>query len=284
MSRGAQIKKVSMSEIKSKLLRPALTSHYVCNFQPPNTGFINSRVNTNPTKLVDRLTLACSDASLPGSSLATVDIDNDFHGVSEKHAYRRLYDDRADFSFYVDSDEYYVIKFFESWIGYCVNENYGPDPSSRTYNYKVNYPDDYCTDTLSIIKFERDYQVGEDGNVLNKIQNKTDGRALQYNFVKAFPISIQSMPVSYEASQLLKCTVSFTYSRYWIQSLTSSNPKTKQNENASGIPDLAKSYGSNLDLGYNNLVGQGYNFSPDPTRIFETSNLLNSSQQFFFGN
>jgi hypothetical protein len=37
-----------------------------------------------------------------------------------------------------------------------------------------------------------------------------------YQFINAYPISINSMPVSYDASQLLKCTVSFTYSRYVI--------------------------------------------------------------------
>lgn len=242
MSQGAAIKKVSMSEIKSKLLRPALTSHYVCNFGPipgGSTGFIASRVDVSATKLYDRLTLACCEASLPGSSLTTHEINNDYTGVTERHAYRRLYDERMDFSFYVDGDEYYVIKIFESWIGYAVNENYGSDPSQRTYNYRVNYPNDYCIDTLSITKFERDYQVGESDNILNKIPNATNGRALQYNFIKAFPISIQSIPVSYESSQLLKCTVAFTYSRYWVKGIIAANPTIDKNTNAPGIVDLS---------------------------------------------
>jgi hypothetical protein len=246
MSQGAAIKKVSVSEIKSKLLRPALTSNYVCNFQPPDTGFIKARVNTNSTKVYDRLTLACSDASLPGSSLATHEINNDYTGVTERHAYRRLYDERMDFSFYVDANEYYVIKLFEAWISYCVDEQLGSNPSKRTYNYRVNYPNDYCTDTLSITKFERDYS----------------GNTLQYNFVKAFPISIQSIPVSYESSQLLKCTVSFTYSRYWVKGLTAANPESKKNENAPGVPDLSRFSDEQLEASYNRLTnplsGQGY--------------------------
>jgi hypothetical protein len=35
-----------------------------------------------------------------------------------------------------------------------------------------------------------------------------------YSFFNAFPVSVGSMPVSYESSQLLKVTVSFTYDRY----------------------------------------------------------------------
>ena len=206
--------RVKLSEIKTKLLRPALTSHYICDFQPPASanGFLSSRVLNTPIKRADRLSLACSDASLPGSSLQTHDITNDFTGVTEKHAYRRLYDDRADFSFYVDAEEYYVIDFFESWIGYTVNEQYGENGVNikrREYNYRVNYSKYYTTDALSITKFERSYGT----------QEAKGSSSLRYNFVKAFPISINSMPVSYDSSQLLKCTVSFTYSRYWIQGL-----------------------------------------------------------------
>ena len=41
---------------------------------------------------------------------------------------------------------------------------------------------------------------------------------MEYRFLKAYPISINSMPVSYEASQLLKCTVNFNFSRYLVGS------------------------------------------------------------------
>ena len=211
---GTDPRVVSISEIKSKLLRPALTSNYICDFQPPTSGFLQARIDAqNSSKRYDKLSLACSEASLPGSSLMTNEINDDRTGVTERHAYRRQYDDRADFTFYVDLEEYYVIKLFESWIGYAVNEQYGENPGDLTYNYRVNFPDDYSTGgknggSLSITKFERDYG--------------TTKRSLVYNFVKAFPISINSMPVSYESSELLKCTVSFTYSRYWIDNFAQS--------------------------------------------------------------
>jgi hypothetical protein len=102
----------SMSKIKSKLLRPALTSNFLCEFQPPstlsNSGFIRDRVNAGfiganyDRENQELITLSCSEASLPGSSLATHEINNDFTGVTERHVYRRQYDDRADFTFYVD--------------------------------------------------------------------------------------------------------------------------------------------------------------------------------------
>lgn len=206
----------SLSRIKSTLLRPSLTSHYLCTIQPPNTDFFQDRkVDLSPTKMYDKLSLPCVEASLPGSSLLTNEINDDHTGVTERQAYRRQYDDRVDFTFYVTTDDlandsYYAIKFFEAWMGYAANEQYGDANriSSNNYTYRVNFPDDYCTGgvnggTMSIRKFERDYAVS--------------GKSLVYNFVRAFPVSINSMPVSYDSSELLKCTVSFSYSRYWIE-------------------------------------------------------------------
>ena len=265
---------VKLSEIKTKLLRPALTSHYICNFQPPESanGFLSARVPNTPTKRADRLSLACSDASLPGSSLQTHDITNDFTGVTEKHAYRRLYDDRADFSFYVDAEEYYVINFFESWIGYVVNEQYGNNPARRNYNYRVNYSKDYTTDALSITKFERSYGT----------QEAKGSASLRYNFVKAFPLSINSMLVSYDSSQLLKCTVSFTYSRYWIEGLNlngkggepgqtpaTTTPRSPFDITPQGLAEVNSNFGFNSNV----ALSQG-NISPGT--VFDT-NVLDTS-------
>ena len=218
-----------VNDIISKLLQPSLTSHFVCNFSLPIKGaaFFKSR-GIDKSKIPDRLSLACSEASLPGSSLATIDIDNDFPGVSEKHVYRRLYDDKADFTFYVSSEDYYVIRFFEAWIGYTVNENYGNrnNANSSTYNYRANYPSEYYAESLSITKFERDW-------------GKSGSTKLQYNFVNAFPISINSMPVSYDTSSLLKCTVSYSYQRYWIEEfLTGLVKNSERNSNSPGNPEL----------------------------------------------
>ena len=83
----------------------------------------------------------------------------------------------------------------------------------------MNYVDDYATDFYAldqgfrIVKFERDFDGSFKGNngVVNGTQN-----GLTYNFVRSFPIAVASMPVSYDASSLLKCTVSMTYIRYYI--------------------------------------------------------------------
>jgi len=202
--------KKTVSDLKASILSPALTSNFECSFQPPGkvVTWLGERKSAglgNYSSLQDKLiSLSCSEAALPGSSLATHEINNDFTGVTERHAYRRQYDDRASFTFYVDNN-YEIVYFFENWIAYIVNEQrsntvaFGPGMDQPNFSYRVNFPKNY-QQTIYITKFEKDYSR----------------RPLVYSFIQAYPISIDSMPVSYDSSQLLKCTVSFTYSRYII--------------------------------------------------------------------
>lgn len=218
-SAGPEKRTRKLSEIKSKLLRPSLTSHYVCSFAFPQLVQEWTKQKGTPYtyKNQDLLQLSCSEAALPGSSLMTHEINNDFSGVTERHAYRRAYDERASFTFYVDYD-YTIIKLFENWMSFIAGEQYtsaGDRPGivQPEYFYRMRYPEQYQTNSLYITKFERDYE--------------NTGVCLEYRFLKAFPISIVTMPVRYEASELLKCTVNFTYSRYTIDSRKLPVTKTK---------------------------------------------------------
>jgi hypothetical protein len=214
-------RKTISGTIKRTFLRPALTSHFEVRVTPPpgsNQFFVDNGVTFGSIQTQD-LTLWCSDATLPGSSLMTHESNNDFTGVTERFAYRRLYDDRIDLSYYVDAVNHYTIRFFETWIKYVADEQISardgkPGIEGPGYFYRFRYPDGiddkgnggYRGNTLSVTKFERDYaQSGR-------------GKKLVYEFVKPYPISFQSIPVSYDGSQLLKCTVSMTYTRYFINS------------------------------------------------------------------
>ena len=206
----------SLSNIKARLLRPATTSHFQAWFNPPeavrNFAVQKAGAGIGAAYDADTISLLCSEASIPGSSLATHEINNNYTGVTERHAYRRMYDERADFTFYVDHD-YSTLTFFEIWMEYIVNEQISSSPGlvSPNYFYRSNFPDGtgsganagegYRSPAIYLNKFEKDYS----------------GRYLQYRFLNAYPISINSMPLSYENSQLLKCTVSFTFTRYLME-------------------------------------------------------------------
>ena len=156
-----------------------------------------------------------------------------------------------------------AIRFFEGWISYIMNEDQDDNPfsagtgstqdeppslASRHYNYRVKYPNDYIADQgLKVIKFERDYQ-----------------QQLTYEFIRSFPLSISSMPVSFDASSLLKVTVSMSYIRYIVlktPTRTGSkgslnpfdllNPSSQAQANSDSLRNV---FGNNLPLGANDLL------------------------------
>ena len=195
-----------ISQIKSKLLNPALTSHFMIYLGLPRDqqGFRQYMAENALVLDQDRLQLSCCDASLPGSSLATTELKNDFTGATERHAYRRIYQDRIDLTFYCDAEQYMPIRFFESWMKFIMNESGSNGVSKENYSYRVKYPNQYKGCGLEVTKFEKN------------INQKSSVVPLTYKFVNVFPVAITSMPVSYDASSLLKCTVSMNYTRYFI--------------------------------------------------------------------
>ena len=132
----------TVSNIKANLLRPATTSHF--EVEIPIIGALGKWRGIGKQ---DKIQLMCSEASLPGSNLATFDISNDRTGVTEKHVHRRIFDDRIDLTFYVDAGLYQPIKFFEEWIAYITNgRQIAPRDNERqlmteNYFYRMRYPD-----------------------------------------------------------------------------------------------------------------------------------------------
>ena len=197
----------TVSDIKAHLLRPALTSHFEVELGIPSG--IRSLLGTKQ----DKLNLMCSEASLPGSNLALLDINNDYTGVTERHVHRRVFDETIDLTFYVDAGNYLPIRFFEGWMEYITNgRKISPRDNPNqllqsNYYYRMRYPDGdgygnegYIANGMVIRKFERDH----------------NGQ-LEYEFVRSFPRSISSMPISYDTSSLLKCSVQMTYVRYIVR-------------------------------------------------------------------
>ena len=205
----------SLSEVKAKLLNPATTSHFQVMIGDPlqsgdPTGFARYLRRQGLTELGrgglpmqkrDKLNLMCSETVLPGSNLATTELLNDHTGVTERHVHRRIFDDRIDLNFYCDAYEYLPIRYFEAWLSY-ITEWVPTDNHNREYYYRMKFPNMY-KGSLEITKFEKNIEAWQ-----------PRVRPLTYTFINAYPISIASMPVTYDSSSLLKCTVSFTYSRY----------------------------------------------------------------------
>ena len=212
-------RKRSVADLKSTILNSAQTSHFEVEIIPnprvrnwmleraagsSNKG--NARIVSSDFFDND-LKLACHQASLPGSSFATHELNNKSHNTTRKNVYRKTFDQTTSFSFYVDK-EYDILHFFENWMSFMMNED-----EERTFNphssYRANFPAYYKSSGISITKFERDYA----------------GEVMVYTFLDAYPSSINTMQLDYSGSQTLSVTVEFTFTRYVTSSI---NMETNQ--------------------------------------------------------
>jgi len=146
---------------------------------------------------------------LPGSTHDTAQINGNYTGVIEKFAHTRIFTE-IQLEFLIDK-EYKALKFLEYWIEY-ISSGSNVSQSAPGYYYRMKYPyadkngrgGGYKCDQTKILKFDRDY--------LSEVQ---------YNFYGMFPLSLSSLSVSYDESQILKATASFNYERYVVGDLSS---------------------------------------------------------------
>ena len=256
----------SVSDVVSNLLQPSLTSHFDVLIGLPQSSLgTQLRRFLGPNQ--DKLHLMCSEAVLPGSQLATTEMNNDFTGVTERHAYRRIYDETIDLSFFVDAKNYLPIRFFEEWISGAVNEDQR-EALAKDYFYRVKFPDEYIADQgLKVIKFEKDIETTQrDFSLLTgfgyKPRPKRDAAQLEYQFVRSWPRSITSMPVTYDSSSLLKCSVQMTYMRYVVTPSNGSggvgvfNPFQQSQFNSGGF--LSNTAANLVDAAVDNITGSDF--------------------------
>ena len=197
---GVRPERLTLSDIKSRLLNVSQSSLYRLTLHVPQA--VRSRLSLGSYDY-DNISLLCCEAALPGSSLTTHEVNNDYHGVTEKMAYRRMYDETLGLTFYVDRS-YKIVELMETWMNYISgmdDANLYKDPY---VSYRMSYPNSY-KNNIYLTKFERDHFSSQSNLVRT---------TLDYTFVQAFPLSLTAIPVSYEESSVLKCNVSFNFIRY----------------------------------------------------------------------
>ena len=206
------------SELKSRITNLAQTSVYQLKIQPP-AGLFSLLKETGRdldyNRAGENLELLCDSAVLPGSSFATHEPTNDYAGVTEKMAYRRMYDGTLDLSFMVDRN-YNVIEMLDGWLDFI--SGVGITGSRQSYksrhvNYRMTYPEQYRTE-LYLTKFEKDVSYPDEFSNTVAQSSTERPKQLLYTFVGAFPSSVTSTPVSYGPSDVLRVNVSFSYMRY----------------------------------------------------------------------
>jgi hypothetical protein len=233
-------------------------------------------------RYTEELSILCSETILPGSRFSTSENNQDYYGISQKFAYRKDFD-TIDMTFYVDAG-YRTLNFFEQWMDWIASpdENtysvVGDRPESTNAYYRFKYPNRYKT-TIYIHKFNKDYQSVFAGNGDGFVTGTGVPSEMVYTFVNAFPSNISSIPISYDQSQLLKTTVTFTYDRYFVNRSSTSAVQTDtaqqsqlqtttptSDKNAGATPFDSSKLGKVITNEYynNGILGRNFNQRQGP--------------------
>ena len=152
------------------------------------------------------LTFFCEAAQLPGIAFQSDEVKMSGYGNSEKRPHSAVFGDMP-LTFYNDTDGN-VLRFFHKWIQTVYNFNSGDSPIGTTRDLPINtfaYPKDYWG-TVTISHYD-DIQAAEGSD--------TPPTVVSYTLYQAFPISIQDVQLSWDASDtLVRIPLTFAF-KYW---------------------------------------------------------------------
>ena len=242
------VKPRRIDDFKPTFTNLAQTSHYQVIFgglplgvrQHLNVRGVNYRFITETSGLL------CNNAVLPGATLATSQIVGNFMGVTENMAHTKVFT-KINLEFYVDS-EYKSLKFLEHWIEFIANAS-REDQDRKDYYFRMEYPDDYKAYQTKIIKFDRDYK-----------------EEMQYNFYGMFPQQINSIPVKYEGSDVLKATATFMFDRYSAGKYSSYDKyRGRYNNILENNKKSEANKSGDFSGEYTDLIDPSISFTPEPS-------------------
>ena len=243
-----------INDIRSRFQTVALDNKYQV-FMEPNLNVYNAAADVGISRrfIDEDLGLYASEAVLPGSSFADVEVSGDRQGITERMPFKRIYDD-VTLTFMVDR-KYKVLKYFEAWMQ-LINPLHGQTGGKADNQIMtLNYPKDYkCT--MSVVKFNKDYF-------------RNGGAYVYYCFIRSWPLSISSVPVNYESGSILKLNVTFRYERYVMENVTRGMIRSGWKGYSDSFDPWMGTYGSFESdyFGYN-PDAKPYDFTPK----IETSN------------
>lgn len=202
-----------ISDIKPLFTNLAQTSHYEVKFGglPIQLTTYLLRRGIDSRFIGEASGLLCYQAYLPAANSATANISGNYMGVTETIAHTRQYTPIT-LEFYVDKN-YKNLKFIEAWTEFIASGS-SVSQNNLGYHVRMQYPDFYKSNFTKIIKFDRDF-----------------GREIEYNFIGLFPVAMNSIPVSYNTSDVMKMSVTFSYDRYIAGKTLSINESIGNNNN-----------------------------------------------------
>ena len=204
-----QIFKYRIDRIKSTVARPSLDTFYEVNFSFGKyqtwLGQTPGKRRTQGTDFMQKMSLMCTQAELPGTSFVPSSAIGHRQGIQEEFPNLRNFPP-LNLVFYADAD-HVIIEVLESWMSY-INPVFNSGIRDSNAFTRFNYPEDY-KETIHITKFERDTFIEESRNA------SYQSDLTSYEFVNVWPIDLTSMRVAYGDSNVLRCSVQFAYDRFF---------------------------------------------------------------------
>ena len=204
-----QIFKDSIDRIKSTVARPSLDTFYEVNFSFGKyqtwLGQTPGKRRTQGTDFMQKMSLMCTQAEIPGTSFTPQSAIGHRQGIQEEFPNLRNFPP-LNLVFYADAD-HVIIEVLESWMSY-INPIFNSGIRDDNAFTRFNYPEDY-KETIHITKFERDTFIRESRNA------SYQSDLTSYEFVNVWPIDLTSMRVAYGDSNVLRCSVQFAYDRFF---------------------------------------------------------------------
>ena len=205
-----QIFQDRVDKIKSTVARPSLDTFYEVNFsfgkyQTWLRGDTPGKRRTQGTDFMQKMSLMCTQAELPGTSFIEESVTGHRQGITEAFPNLRNFPP-LNLVFYADAD-HVILEVLESWMSY-INPIFESGIRDNNAFARFNYPEDY-KEVIHITKFERDTFIRESRNASYQ-SNMTS-----YEFVNVWPTNLTSMRVAYGDSNVLRCSVQFAYDRFF---------------------------------------------------------------------
>ena len=204
-----QIFQDRIDKIKSTVARPSLDTFYEVNFSFGKyqtwLGDTPGKRRTQGTDFMQKMSLMCTQAEIPGTSFTPQSAIGHRQGIQEEFPNLRNFPP-LNLVFYADAD-HVIIEVLESWMSY-INPIFDSGIRESNAFTRFNYPEDY-KETIHITKFERDTFIRESRNA------SYQSDLTSYEFVNVWPIDLTSMRVAYGDSNVLRCSVQFAYDRFF---------------------------------------------------------------------
>lgn len=253
MPRRDYPRKRTTEEIRSLFTNVATTNHFefqLLAFPSGLLSFIQQREPLLSRYFLSReLSLLCKGAELPGAAFATAQIKGNYMGITQKYAHTRVFTDSS-FTFIVDK-QYKVLKFFQLWQEFIASGGEVSRDKKAYYNRMI-FPDNYKCSQMGITKFDKDHF-----------------QKVDYTFINAFPTNIVPSAVDYANNRILEVTITFSYDRYVLGSISSLDAKSDQRTAYAGY-DLG-----DIDLSFDIKPGQ-FEYSSTPKGDGDTSGKVDS--------